>query len=59
MLRALHFKVILILSIVIGLASIAGLITLIVHWHTKLSPFQDYALVVDAGSSHSRIFLYT
>ncbi|CAF2709893.1 unnamed protein product [Rotaria sp. Silwood2] len=59
MLTSVHLKVISILSILICILSIAGLITLIVIWHTKLTPFKDYAVVVDAGSTHSKIFLYT
>jgi hypothetical protein len=47
------------LSIIVGLLSIAGFIALIVVWELKLTPFQDYAVVVDAGSTHSSIFLYT
>jgi hypothetical protein len=47
------------LSILVGLLSIAGFIALIVVWELKLTPFQDYAVVVDAGSTHSSIFLYT
>ncbi|UJR14904.1 hypothetical protein I4U23_001888 [Adineta vaga] len=46
-------------ALILGALSIAGLITLIVLWQTKLSPFQDYAVVIDAGSTHSKIFVYT
>jgi hypothetical protein len=53
-----HLKVIIFLSIFIAVLSIAGFIALIVLWHTKLTPFKDFALVVDAGSTHSKIFLY-
>ncbi|CAF1356767.1 unnamed protein product [Rotaria sordida] len=59
MLRPEHLKIIFILSILICILSIGGLITLIVIWVTKLTPFRDYAVVVDAGSTHSKIFLYT
>jgi hypothetical protein len=38
---------------------IAGLSALAIIWQKKLNPFEDYALVVDAGSTHSKIFLYT
>jgi len=58
MLTALRLKYILVLSIFIGVLSISGLIALIVLWQTKLTPFQDYAVVVDAGSTHSKIFVY-
>ncbi|CAF0888067.1 unnamed protein product [Adineta steineri] len=47
------------LSILVGLLSIAGITVLVVLWQTKLTPFQDYAVVVDAGSTHSKIFIYT
>ena len=43
----------------VGVLSLAAVITLIVLWLTTLTPFKDYALVVDAGSTHSNIFLYT
>lgn len=46
------------LAIVISILSLAGIITLGAVWSKKLSPFQDYSLVVDAGSTHSKIFLY-
>ncbi|CAF5007228.1 unnamed protein product, partial [Rotaria magnacalcarata] len=59
MLRAAHFKLIAIVSIFVTILSVVGLTVLVVLWHKKLSPFQDYALVVDAGSTHSKIFLYT
>jgi len=58
MLKRLHLKYIIVLSIFIGVLSISGLIALIVLWQTKLTPFQDYAVVVDAGSTHSKIFVY-
>jgi hypothetical protein len=44
--------------IFVGVLSVIGLITLIVLWYKKLTPFQDFAIVVDAGSTHSKIFLY-
>ncbi len=44
--------------IFIAVLSVAGLIALIVLWYKKLTPFQDFAIVVDAGSTHSTIFLY-
>jgi hypothetical protein len=53
------YHVTLVLAIVVGIGSLAAVITLITLWLTILSPFQDYALVIDAGSSHSTIFLYT
>ncbi|CAF0737146.1 unnamed protein product [Adineta steineri] len=34
-------------------------IALVILWHTKLKPFRDYAVVIDAGSSHSKIFVYS
>lgn len=43
---------------ILGLGALAGTIALAVVWREKLSPFIDYALVVDAGSTHSKIFLY-
>jgi hypothetical protein len=54
-----RYHVIWVIASVIGVLSLAAVITLIVLWLTILTPFQDYALVVDAGSSHSTIFLYT
>jgi hypothetical protein len=54
-----RYHVILVLASVIGVLSLAAVITLIVLWSIVLTPFQDYSLVVDAGSSHSRIFVYT
>ncbi len=59
MLKPSHLKLIFFLSILVSILSIAGFIALIVLWYTKLTPFQDYAVVVDAGSTHSKIFLYT
>jgi hypothetical protein len=44
--------------IFVAVLSVAGLIALIVLWYKKLTPFQDFAIVVDAGSTHSTIFLY-
>jgi len=54
-----RYHVIWVIASVIGVLSLAAVITLITLWLTVLTPFQDYALVVDAGSSHSTIFLYT
>jgi hypothetical protein len=54
-----RYYVILVLASVVGLLSLAAVITLIVLWTIILSPFQDYAVVVDAGSTHSTIFVYT
>jgi hypothetical protein len=51
-------KLLTVLAIAIGIFSVAGIITLVAVWHNKLSPFQDYSVVVDAGSTHSKIFLY-
>jgi hypothetical protein len=58
MLSPSHLKFIFALSVFVGILSIAGLIALIAVWQTKLTPFQDFSLVVDAGSTHSKIFLY-
>jgi hypothetical protein len=54
-----RFHVIFVIASIIGVLSLAAVITLIVLWLTVLTPFQDYALVIDAGSTHSKIFLYT
>jgi hypothetical protein len=54
-----RYPVILVIASVVGVLSIAAVITLIVLWLTVLAPFQDYALAIDAGSTHSKIFLYT
>lgn len=58
MLTAGKLKLILGISISIGILSIIGLTTLIVIWQTNLTPFHDYAIVIDAGSAHSEIFVY-
>lgn len=49
----------LVVSSIAGLLSLAAVITLIVLWSTVLTPFTDYALVIDAGSTHSKIFVYS
>ncbi|CAF1088688.1 unnamed protein product [Didymodactylos carnosus] len=36
-----------------------GSIILIIIWQVKLTPFRDYGVVIDAGSSHSEIYLYS
>jgi hypothetical protein len=54
-----RYHVILVISSVVGVLSLGAVITLIVLWLTVLTPFQDYAVVIDAGSSHSTIFVYT
>jgi len=54
-----RYYVILVISSVVGVLSLGAVITLIVLWLTVLTPFQDYAVVIDAGSSHSTIFVYT
>jgi hypothetical protein len=54
-----RYHITLIITSVIGVLSLAAVITLIVLWSITLSPFQDYAIVIDAGSTHSQIFLYT
>ena len=51
--------VIIVISSVVAFLSIAAVITLVVLWLTIFNPFQDYGIVVDAGSSHTSIFLYT
>ena len=51
--------VILVLASVGAVLSLAAVITLIVLWLTAFGPFQDYAVVVDAGSTHTTIFVYT
>ena len=59
MLAASHLKCLVLVTAIVALASIGGIIALAVLWQTKLTPFRDYALVVDAGSTHSKIFVYT
>ena len=51
-------KLIVFVSVLVSLLSIGGLIALIIVWHQKLTPFTDFAIVVDAGSTHSKIFVY-
>ncbi|CAF1074376.1 unnamed protein product [Adineta ricciae] len=53
-----RYHVILVLASVLAVLSIAAIVTLIVLWLTVLTPFEDYSLVIDAGSSHSTIFVY-
>jgi hypothetical protein len=53
-----RLKVIFAGVIFIGVLSLVGLLTLISLWYHKLTPFKDFALVVDAGSTHSTVFLY-
>lgn len=50
---------IIVIASVIAFLSLAAVITLIVLWLTVFNPFQDYGIVVDAGSTHTSIFLYT
>lgn len=45
-------------SIVLGIAALVAVITLIAVYQKKLAPFTDFAVVVDAGSTHSKIFVY-
>ncbi|CAF1925772.1 unnamed protein product [Rotaria magnacalcarata] len=59
MLTRTNLKIIFALAANITICSFLGTMVLIVLRHTKLLPFQDYALVVDAGSTHTKIFLYT
>jgi len=59
MVTASRLKLIFAVSILVGILSISGLIALIAIWHTKLTPFKDYAVVIDAGSTHSKIFVYS
>jgi hypothetical protein len=54
-----RYHVTLVIASVVGFLSIAAVVTLIVLWLTVLTPFQDYGVVIDAGSSHSTIFVYT
>jgi len=59
MVTASRLKLIFAVSILVGILSIIGLSALIAVWHTKLTPFKDYAVVIDAGSTHSKIFVYS
>jgi hypothetical protein len=54
-----HLKLIFALAVIIAILSLVSIVILTVLWYTKLAPFQDYAVVVDAGSTHSKIFVYT
>lgn len=45
-------------SIVLGITALVAVITLIAVYQKKLAPFTDFAVVVDAGSTHSKIFVY-
>lgn len=51
--------VIIVIASVVAFLALAAVITLIVLWLTIFNPFQDYAIVIDAGSTHTSIFLYT
>lgn len=53
------FDVTVIIGGVVAFLSAAGIITLAVLWSTVLTPFTDYSLVIDAGSSHTKIFVYS
>jgi hypothetical protein len=59
MLAPSQLKLIFAASIFISILSLSGFIALIAVWHTKLTPFKDYAVVIDAGSTHSKIFVYS
>lgn len=52
------YHIVLVIASVFAVLSLAAIITLIVLWMTLFDPFQDYAVVIDAGSSHSKIFVY-
>lgn len=54
-----RYHVLLVIAGVVTFLSAAAVITLIILWQTTLSPFQDYSIVIDAGSTGSRIYLYT
>ena len=56
--EARQFLILFFVSTFFVFASFAGFITLMVVWQTKLTPFQDFSVVVDAGSSHSNIYVY-
>ena len=43
---------------VVGALSLCAVVTLVALWLVVLTPFEDYAVVVDAGSTHSKIFVY-
>ena len=45
-------------AFVLSVAALMAVVGLIVVYQKKLSPFTDFAVVVDAGSTHSKIFVY-
>ncbi len=53
------YYLVLFIASFIGLLSLATIITVVVIWLTILKSFQDFAIVIDAGSTHTTIFLYT
>lgn len=53
-----QLKYVFAVALFFGIVSIVGLVTLATIWHKKLTPFLDFAVVVDAGSTHSKIFVY-
>lgn len=59
MLTQTSLKILLTVALNVLICSFCGIIALILLWQKKLLPFQDYALVVDAGSSHTKAFVYT
>ncbi|CAF1187298.1 unnamed protein product [Adineta ricciae] len=59
MLPGRYIKIICAVAINLTLFSFLGIIALSILWHTKLTPFQDYSLVIDVGSRHTKIFVYT
>ena len=59
MLSGRYIKIIFAVAFNLVLFSFLGIIALSILWHTKLTPFQDYSLVIDVGSRHTKVFVYT
>ncbi len=54
-----YVKALFAVAINVGIFSLIGIVALLILWYSNLRPFQDYAVVIDAGSTHSTIFVYS
>lgn len=58
MLSVSTLKKLRLVALVLSIAALIAVVTLVVVYQKKLAPFTDFAVVVDAGSTHSKIFVY-